>query len=41
MHYVLTHIHDYDNDYSKDLAELLPHSLKETLRNYNQYSNVL
>ena len=41
MHYVLTHIHDYDNDYSKDLAELLPHNLKETLKNYNQYSNVL
>ncbi len=24
MVHVLTHIHDYDNDYSKDLAELLP-----------------
>jgi len=26
MVYVLRHIHDYDNDYSKDLAELLPHN---------------
>lgn len=25
----LSHIHDYDNDYSKDLAELLPHNYKE------------
>ncbi len=24
MIHVLTHIHDYDNDYSRDLAELLP-----------------
>jgi hypothetical protein len=24
----LSHIHDYDNDYSKDLAELLPHNYK-------------
>lgn len=24
MEYVLNHIHDYDNDYSRDLAELLP-----------------
>ena len=24
--YVLSHIHDYDNDYSKDLAELLPNN---------------
>jgi len=27
--YVLSHIHDYDNDYSKDLAELLPHNWKK------------
>lgn len=27
--YVLSHIHDYDNDYSLDLAELLPKSWKE------------
>jgi transposase len=26
MVYVLSHIHDYDTDYSKDLAELLPHN---------------
>lgn len=25
----LNHIHEYDNDYTKDLAELLPHNLKE------------
>lgn len=25
---VLRCIHDYDNDYSKDLAELIPHRLK-------------
>lgn len=25
MLYVLSHIHDYDTDYTKDLAELLPH----------------
>lgn len=25
----LNHIHDYDNDYSKDLAELLPHNFKK------------
>jgi hypothetical protein len=24
MVYVLSHIHDYDEDYNKDLAELLP-----------------
>ena len=29
MNYFLNHVHEYDNDYSKDLAELLPHSLKE------------
>ena len=28
--YFLSHIHDYDNDYSRDLAELLPHRLKES-----------
>lgn len=28
MEYFLDHVHDYDDDYSKDLAELLPHSLK-------------
>ncbi len=32
LKYVLSHIHDYDNDYSKDLAELLPHNWKK--RNY-------
>jgi len=26
--YFLDHVHDYDNDYSKDLAELLPDSLR-------------
>lgn len=41
MNYVLTHIHEYDNDYSKDLAELLPHNVKETIKDYNQHSNVL
>ncbi len=25
----LTHIHDYDTDYSRDLLELLPHNLKK------------
>lgn len=25
--YFLEHVHDYDNDYSKDLAELLPDRL--------------
>ncbi len=29
MNYFLTHIHDYDTDYSRDLMELLPHSLKQ------------
>ena len=28
MEYVFNHIHEYDNDYSKDLAEFLPHNLK-------------
>jgi transposase len=30
--YLLSHIHDYDNDYSKDLAELLPAAWKNTQR---------
>lgn len=25
---LFNHIHDYDNHYNKDLAELLPHNLK-------------
>ena len=29
LNYFFTHIHDYDNDYSRDLLELLPHSLKQ------------
>ena len=29
MNYFLNHVHEYDNDYSKDLVNLLPHSLKE------------
>ncbi len=29
MNYFLTHIHDYDTDYSRDLMELLPHNLKQ------------
>ena len=28
MEYVFNHIHEYDNDYRKDIAELLPHNLK-------------
>lgn len=28
--YVLENIHEYDNDYSKDLAELLPQNWKRT-----------
>ena len=27
--YFLTHIHEYDNDYSKDLADFLPLRLRE------------
>ena len=27
--YFLTHIHEYDNDYTKDLTDFLPHKLKE------------
>jgi hypothetical protein len=26
--YFLDHVHEYDNDYSRDLAELLPHALE-------------
>lgn len=29
MNYFLNHVHEYDQDYSKDLADMLPHSLKE------------
>lgn len=29
VNYFLNHVHEYDNDYSKDLVNLLPHSLKE------------
>ena len=29
MNYFLTHIHDYDGDYSRDLTELLPNELKK------------
>ena len=29
MNYFLSHVHDYDADYTKDLADLLPASLKE------------
>jgi len=36
--YFLKNIHDYDNDYSKDLAELLPHNFK--LQNQNRNSAV-
>lgn len=28
MIYFLDHVHDYDKDYSKDLADLLPDRLK-------------
>jgi transposase len=28
MVFFLENIHKYDNDYSKDLAELLPHNFK-------------
>ena len=34
MIYFFDHIHDYDNDYSKDLAELLPDSLKNSASFY-------
>jgi transposase len=36
--YFLNNIHKYDNDYSKDLAELLPHNFK--LQNQNRNSPV-
>jgi transposase len=36
--YFLNNIHSYDNDYSKDLAELLPHNFK--LQNQNCNSSV-
>jgi hypothetical protein len=29
--HVLNHVHHYDNDYTKDLAELLPENVKQTL----------
>ena len=29
LNYFFTHVHDYDNDYSLDLMELLPHRLKQ------------
>ena len=29
LNYFFTHVHDYDNDYSLDLMELLPHGLKQ------------
>ena len=29
LNYFFTHIHDYDEDYSRDLLELLPHHLKQ------------
>ena len=29
LNYFFTHIHDYDEDYSRDLLELLPHNLKQ------------
>ena len=29
MNYFLNHVHEYDSDYSKDLVNLLPHSLKK------------
>ena len=29
MNYFLSHVHDYDTDYTKDLADLLPASLKK------------
>ena len=29
MNYFLNHVHEYDSDYSKNLVNLLPHSLKE------------
>ena len=29
LNHLFTHIHEYDNDYSRDLLELLPHNLKQ------------
>ena len=29
LKHFFTHIHEYDNDYSRDLLELLPHCLKQ------------
>ena len=29
LSHFFTHIHEYDNDYSRDLMELLPHNLKQ------------
>ena len=29
LNYFFTHIHDYDEDYSRDLLEFLPHNLKQ------------
>ena len=29
LNYFFTHVHDYGNDYSLDLMELLPHRLKQ------------
>ena len=29
LNYFFTQVHDYDNDYSLDLMELLPHRLKQ------------
>lgn len=30
MNYFLNHVHEYDNDYTKDIAELLPHHLRKS-----------
>lgn len=35
--YFLSNIHDYDNDYSKDLAELLPHNFKLQHKRQNSF----
>jgi len=32
LNYFLVHVHDYDNDYSRDLIELLPHNLRKAGR---------
>ena len=29
LNHFFTHIHDYDEDYSRNLLELLPHNLKQ------------